>query len=373
MVMQEEQSILLRSEMSEAFETDSDSIENILLAQTQLAQVKESLGIIIDTLAQNQSRLSRAAYYWGELPLWQKIAGGVALISPSLVVGIAAQISALLVISGVTVLAYTASGVILDDHYHYNVDISDRLKAGIFTLVDVLQITISALDVIRQKLASEIKKFKVENLKLTANVIVLGEQIEILAAQAEIFIATERLMRATQTDLEITAQSFRVSYEHSQFQLSEKIIELGTVRVSMGLEVDKVKKIAATLQGAVQTLSGTVIEDTEQRLAFQDKLDTFLSDKAVSFDQVTERICHAEQELLMVKVELKRSNEIYQELLERHERQVVRLEHLDFQMASEHFIPQVPLGQLLKSIGFYAIDKTSIYQDTPFQLRLQSS
>lgn len=51
-------------------------------------------------------------------------------------------------------------------------------------------------------------------------------------------------------------------------QLAEKIAELHEVRLSLGLEVEKAKTVARTLEGTVQTLTGTVIADEEQRVTF---------------------------------------------------------------------------------------------------------
>ncbi|OCH98308.1 hypothetical protein A8135_12185 [Legionella jamestowniensis] len=105
-----------------------DELAKIAITQEQLTQIKQSLGAIIDTMQQNDSLFSRAATFWGNLPLWQKILGGIVLTVPTLAAGIAAHIGILLAISGVTVVAYTASGIVLDDHHSCNKNIADRLK-----------------------------------------------------------------------------------------------------------------------------------------------------------------------------------------------------------------------------------------------------
>jgi hypothetical protein len=341
-------------ETIESLVANKDSLENIVATQKQLSQVKQSLGTIIDTMAQNPSLFTRASTYFGEMLLWQKIAIGVGLSVPTLAAGIFAHVGILLVISGVTVLTYTAAGIILDDHHSCNVDIADRLKAGIFNLADVLQLTIDALDAIRLKLAEEIEKFKAENIKLAQHVVDLGTNIEKLSFQVQLYMATEKLLRATKDALEETAAQLKQSvteqtdllqenqlelehvtksYKKSQEQLSEKVVELNSVKVEMGLEVEKAQKIAVTLQGAVTTLSGTVISDSKQREDFQKRLEGFLSDKEKSFDQVAERIFEAERELASVKDELRvvkdelnRSLENHRALLVEQGKQLNRLE-----------------------------------------------
>ncbi|KGP63454.1 membrane protein [Legionella norrlandica] len=334
---------------TDAPEIETDSLKKIIHTQKQLSDVKESLGSIVDSMAENPSLFTRAATAWGELPMWQKVTGGVVLTAPTLAVGLFAHIGVLLVIGGVTGITYTAGAIVLDDHHTCNVNIAKRLKEGLFGLADVLQITIDALDEIRKKFAEEIQKFKKENTRLTENIDRLDSQVESLTTQVELFMETEKLLRKFKNDLEETTRQLQESaskqtdllernqkelsqvvkeYERSQKQLATKVAELHEVRTSLGLEVEKAKIVANTLQGAVQTLSGTVIADQEKRASFQKQLDGFLNAKEISFDQVAERICQAEEELRMVQEELRRSNERYNELLKRHEAQVDRLDKM---------------------------------------------
>lgn len=371
--------IILQAEQPEIDFVNIGSLEHIADSQKQLSEVKKGLSNIIETMANNHSLVSRAAIFWGGLPLWQKIAGGVVVTGPTLAAAVIAHVGILFAISSVTAATYTGCGIVLDDHHRYTVNIADRLKTGIFSLADVLEITISQLEVIRVKFTEEIDKFKTENLKLTENVLYLTEQIESLSNQVELFVETEKLLRTTKDELEQRNEELKKTvgehdllieknqteldkvkhaYEVSQTQLSEKIIELGTVRVSLGLEVEKARKVATTLQGTVQALAGTVIEDAKQRDVFQERLDGFLSDEKKSFDTVADRICQAEKELALVKEELKQSNERHQELLERQELQTDRLERInDAVLAAAQFKPNARLAQLLVTGGFYSLKK----------------
>ena len=164
-----------------------ESLNRINSAKNDLIKVKETLGTIIDTMANNPSLISRAAKAWGELPLWQKILGGVVVSGPVLAAGLFAHVGVLMVIGGVNGLAYTASGIILDDHHVHTVDIAKKLKEGIFSLADLLQITINALEKIVESLQVEVEKFIVENAKLANNVTELKSEVTSLTAQVEIF------------------------------------------------------------------------------------------------------------------------------------------------------------------------------------------
>ncbi|KTD13279.1 LegC2/C7 family Dot/Icm T4SS effector [Legionella jamestowniensis] len=349
-----------------------DELAKIAITQEQLTQIKQSLGAIIDTMQQNDSLFSRAATFWGNLPLWQKILGGIVLTVPTLAAGIAAHIGILLAISGVTVVAYTASGIVLDDHHSCNKNIADRLKQGIYSLADILEITIKALDKIRENLAKEIDRFRSENDRLAKTLDSFNDQMESLTNQVEVLTATAELLKEQKETLEkATAKlqktvednegllkanqeelsQLKKDYEQNKIHLSEKIGELAEVRASLGLEVQKAKKIAAALQGTVNTLSDTVITDGDQRIAFQQRLESFLRDEKVSFASVAERICKAERELAEVKEELKRSNERYEQLLHRQETQVSRLENLDLWTNSAAKLP---------NLGLYARKKPSL-------------
>lgn len=79
-------------------EIESGSLAQIVDTQKQLSQVKESLESIVDSIAENPSLITRAASAWGELPMWQKVTGGLVLTAPTLAVGLFAHIGVLLVI-----------------------------------------------------------------------------------------------------------------------------------------------------------------------------------------------------------------------------------------------------------------------------------
>ncbi|MGL5741375.1 MAG: hypothetical protein ACRCXC_01910 [Legionella sp.] len=99
---------------------------------------------------------------------------------------------------------------------------------------------------------------------------------------------------------------------------------------------------------------------------FQDKLNTFLTEKTTSFDQVAERMTSAEQELAEVKAEFKASNNRYKRLLDLQEQQLRRLERLD-QRFDSSINPEPPQhykhnleetgknGGLLSAFGFMAL------------------
>lgn len=366
--------------LSDETKSSEDSLNKILASEKLLNKVKEDLNNIVDAVAKNPSLITQISKSWGELPSWQKYSGAM-LGVPFLIVGFS-TLAIVPILVGSTVLAiYTAGGVILEDHYQKTIDITESLKKGILSLADVLGLVIKALDKIRKDLAVEVEKFRQENIKLSDNISILGNQIDSLTVQTQLFIETEQVLKENIVKLESTASDLKNSvdvqgdllnktlseldyvksaYEKSKEQLTEKILELTTVKIEMGREVEKAKKVALTLKGAVDTLSGAVIEDNKQKKEFQEKLNTFLSDKEKSFSEVTDRICQAEQELVRVKEELKRSNERYEMLLNRQEDQVLRLEQLDRNSGVRNSNEPANVGVILKKQGFYSGNNDSI-------------
>ncbi len=178
-----------------------ECLKHITDTQTQLQDVKESLGKIIDAMAANPSYFSQASAYWGGLPLWEKIAGGVFVVGPTVAVGIALNIGVLLTIGGITGITYVAGGFILDDHHNCNAQTAERLKQGIFSLSDALQLTINALNTIHDKFAKEITRFQKENTRLVNNVDNLGAEVRTLTYQVECFMIIEQNLQKSKQEL----------------------------------------------------------------------------------------------------------------------------------------------------------------------------
>lgn len=379
---------------------EKSSLENIIEAKQQVSQVKASLGSIIDTMAQNPSIFNRAATYYGELPFWQKIALGLGISVPTLAVGIFAEIGVLLVVGGVTAVAYTATGIVLDDHHHCNINIADRLKKGIVSLADVLELTINALDKIGQKLAEEVEKFKKENDKLASNVLRLTDEVGALSSQVELFIEIEKMLRQDKKDLEEVAESLQQSatdqsallqnnqeelarvtkeYDKSQKQLAEKVLELQTVKAEMSQEVEKVHQLSNTLTTTVNTFSKLVSTDQKEKEFLHYRLKAFLGDQEKSLGSVVASLNTTEESMERGRDEFMLANNRYNYLLERQEELVARLEMLDKKLhqeeaskqattkvskselsapelsSDEGSIAQVSMSQLLSTKGMYAI------------------
>jgi DNA repair exonuclease SbcCD ATPase subunit len=361
---------------------EKDRLEHIVSTKNKLVQMKTDLNRMIDAMTKNPSILSRAALFWNEIPLWQKITGGIVLTVPLLMIGLMANLAALITLSIVTMIVYTVSDILLDNHQSQNTDNTEQLKAGISSLAELLDTVISCLEILREQLAIEIDAFQQENARLTENINQFGEQIKSLTSQIEDLVNTEKKLRGTQVALENTTVALKGSikeqsellektqkeleqvvqdYKENQTQLSDKINELDEIKVKMGKELDQARSIGLVLRSTVETLSRTVIANKEQRDAFQLRLNEFLTNKEKSFDQVAERICEAERKLSLVTTQLEQSNQRYQDLLDRQEQQIIRLEQMDEFQSTETISPLISPATVLKKIGLYAFDEPIVH------------
>ena len=353
---------------------DKERFEKIVTTQNKIQKIKIDLNQLIQSMGNNPSWLSRAASFWNEIPLWQKITAGAVLTIPLLMIGIMANLAALITLSIVTGIIYAVSHILLENHQNQNTNNTKHLNAGISSLVDLLDTVISTLDLLREQLALEIDAFQKENARLTQNVDQFCEQINSLKSEISKINDTEKALRATQIELELTAKTLKgsieeqsqvlentqkeleqvvLAYKDNQNQLSEKIKELDEVKVKMSKEVDQAQTLSLVLRSTVEALSKTVIADEEQRTSFQLRLNEFLINKEKSFDQVAERICEAERKLSVVTKQLEESNQRYRKLLDRQEQQIIRLEQIDVVQPEE---VQESFDGVKPSInGFYAI------------------
>ncbi|MFO8785463.1 hypothetical protein SDB96_15520 [Legionella pneumophila serogroup 1] len=363
---------------------DKERFAKIADVQNRIQKIKAALNQLIEAMNQNPSLLSQAAIFWNDVPLWQKITAGVVFTVPILMIGIMANLAALITLSIVTGIVYTASSILLDNHQEQNTENIEGLKAGISSLADLLESVISTLELLREQLAIEIDAFQKENTRLIANIDQFSEQIKSLKSQINELTDTEKALRVTKIELELTAKKLKDSidaqsqalentqnelehvvhaYKENQIQLSDKIKELNDVKEKMGKEVEQARAVGLVLSGTVETFSNMVIQDKEQRAAFQKRLEEFLANKEKSFVEVADRICEAEHKLSVVTKQLEESNQRYRRLLDRQEQQIIRLEQMDMYQSDE---VQDSFDGVKPSInGFYAIKKEPPFFTVP--------
>lgn len=365
---------------------DKEQFEHIVITQNKIQQIKADLTRLIHAMNQNPSLFSRAASFWNEIPLWQKITAGVVFTAPLMIIGIMANLAALITLSIVTAIVYTVSHILFENHQNQNTNNTEHLNAGISSLVDLLDTVISTLDFLGKQLAVEINTLQKENERLTENIEQFCEQIKTLTLNINNLTDTEKKLRETQIDLELTATTLKDSnnaqsqlleitqkeidkvvheYKENQSQLSDKIKELDEVKLKMSKELDQAQSLSLVLRSTVDALAQTVIADEEQRTSFQLRLNEFLTNKEKSFDQVAERICEAERKLSVVTKQLEQSNQRYRQLLDRQEQQIIRLEQIDVDVYQPDEKQELSNGVKPSINGFYAVKKEAPFFAVP--------
>ena len=198
-------------------------------------------------------------------------------------------------------------------------------------MANLLELTINALDKIREQLAVEVDDFKQENQKFRQENAMFGENISKFHAEIEVLNLQINQLTQSNTALSATQEKLTLltkNYEELNGTLFEKVAKFAGIKSSMSLEIENLKRVGGVLQSTVLTLSETVLADDDQRSLFRAKLEAFLSNSLASFDQVAERICKAERELAIAQIALDLSNKRYEGLIDRHTEQVDKLEKM---------------------------------------------
>jgi hypothetical protein len=296
-------------------------LEEINQTEEQMKQVKACLAELVENIQNNQSFMTRMALIWGQIPLWQKAIAGILIFGGLLTLGILTHTAILIAVTSVCAVVSLVVSLCLDNHHKVEKVSREKLKTSILNLANMLGHVIHALDMIRLQLAAEIDR-------LTQQIFHLDESIETLDHEVVLLRPNVKLL-ATQTqrlgEVEQALSNNQIEFEKTKSALNEKIFALTALEEQLGQQVDSLTANNILLRATIDTLSQEIIKMEPQRQAFLQKLDDFLENKEVSFHEITDRICLAEQELTKTKADLKRCIKHYENLLNKNEVQVKRL------------------------------------------------
>lgn len=319
--------------------TSDDSFTQLASAQTNLSAMHGHLTTLVGALHSNPSVLGRLANFWGRQPLWLKAIGGILLFGSIITIGVLANVVMMIVVGSILAAGFIAGGLLLDNHYKVSQRSQANLEQGIRSLASVLEIIITALDKIREQLATEVAKFKEQNQRLSESVAELTVKVEAFGHHITHLSTTNNALDLTTKELaRVTTQ-----YEELKIALNLKVIELEAVKESMGLEITKLRAVGGALKGVMEKMSGAVLADEESQAVFKRKLEEFLSNSTASFDTIADRICNAESELVLVKRALEQGNTQYASLLSRYAKQVNELEKMTERLSLREKASATPL------------------------------
>lgn len=322
------------------------SLAGLQQTRQSIAAIQKDLTGLVDNLHQNHSLINRAAHFWGRLSIWQKGAIGLVLLG-TIALSVWLNIAAVIVVASLVGALYLGSGFLLNNHYKATKQAMNGVQERMSGLSTMLADIILGLEAIHQGLKTEITHFTEENRKLTESVSQLKEEITTFRGSMEELGGIKEKLATTEAKLAALTEEYTLLYT----AFEEKVKELAQVKSEMGLEVERLRAVGATLQGAVETLSGAVLHDKTQQEAFQKKLSDFLDSSSTSFDKVAERICGAERDLVTAKEALALSNLQHSKLLDRSTSQVSRLEKIASHAAKRYglFGRRNPLSRVPES------------------------
>lgn len=353
------------------------NMDALLTEQQSILDIKKHVDLIIESIAQNKSFLTRAAAFWGNRPLWQKIIAGVVLIVPTLIIGIVLQIAIPIVTSVLTLILYTATSYILDHHHDHENGVVEKLKSAVTDLVDMLKEILEQLDVLRQQLAKEIEYFQKENDRLTQRITELNTQINTLMSTTEKLQNTHQELRTERIRLEEIANSLNISIDEykklfslksieieqteremqkNQDELSTVITELKQTRSSLTEELDNAKKMSHGIEQFIKQWTQTSFSNETQRADFLNNFEQSLKDVDGHYSQLAQSVLEVNKEWSVLNEQLKQRHLQNELLLEREAIQVERLEKLFAPSPQQEtvIIKTPDLATMLATWGIYA-------------------
>jgi hypothetical protein len=350
---------------------ENGNLQKFIITQDIFKKIRENLVATIESMEKNPSLLSRAARFWGGFPLWGKILAGIILTVPLLILGIVAHLGFVLAICGVTAVFYTGISLLLDNHHKCAVRATENFSKGIMGLANLLELTITALDRIRQKLAEEVQKFATENEKLAKNVSSLGTQIEQLSIEVETSAKLACSLKETKKELEETVKKLEGQavkqeeilnshkkelaqltdeYSKCQAKMTADVEDFGKIKNQLQKEVTAAKQLADYFATLSREMSIKLFEDEKIKQKFNERLTTFLNDGKASFAALAERWGEAEEKFKQSQAALAQSNEMHRALLETQKTYTDKLEAITFKIAGA-YSPKV--RNALNQVGFF--------------------
>lgn len=267
--------------------------------RTKLTGMRQNIDGVLNSLQDNHSYLSRMARFWKAQSLWVKIVGGILGFGSLLALGVVTAMVDLILLSIMGAAAYLLGWFLLDNH-NAMAKSNDNLRQGVASLADFLGTTIEELGEIEGRLRVQIQ--------------ILTEQNEQFAAKCEeINVQLKERLEMTikiQASADETAERNSRLTEELQAKFDKAIAELATVKGESSAQIKSLQEICFTLQATLASSVSACLPGKEQE-AFRQRITAFLDNPSATLDQVTARICKAEEDLQAL-------NQRHHDLLEAH-------------------------------------------------------
>lgn len=329
-------------------EVPQADLSKLQTTENELAALRALLEQQVDNIMRNTSLLSQVANYWGNVPLWQKIGVGIAVVLPSLFMGVLTCLS--------TIVVYTAASLILDDHHDQNALHINGIKTTLTSLGSLLSTLIGVARDVCLQFSAEVEKFKEENVQLQSNVASLEQKTIELAGlnddlNQSVAILKQSLGGIKNTEAELkkalvgqiannvniaaSTEILRKTAEGRQAEigkLGEQIEMLSTSNTGLKTNLEHVRNVAKILS---ETMGKLLTLEKEQRATFDAQMKAWFDDPNAHFRVLTDALDNSSKKLANTAGQLEstanaftHTNQEHQELLARQEALITRLEGL---------------------------------------------
>jgi DNA repair exonuclease SbcCD ATPase subunit len=340
----------------------STRIDKLKKSELNLSQIQKELERLIDAMAQNPSMLSRATYYWGSLPLWQKITTGLLLATPTLMIGILAQLTVYYIITALVLICYTGASVVLDDHHSHAQRGKTNIKSGITNLAAGLNTVTDSLEQISDALSEQITLFSEENEHFGENISDLKTHNTSLQQEIDKLKTVEKTLSSTVSELETlcselkksteeqtnlleatqaSLNKLKINYAQNQKQLEEKINELSDLTRLFSSAEKAYNENLEALKEALDTMAKISVDSKEQRDALYKETSSFIKNNNPSLLDLHNILQTKVREVSELKQKLQAATDKQEELVNRAEQQVNLLEQQHGKNPQSYFYKMV--------------------------------
>lgn len=282
-------------------------------------KINHQLELVIDSLDPQPSFFTKLSRGWMKLPLWSRF---------FTVVGIAAigVVAHLWIAAAVFTFSFACLNWLFSNHAK-NIDVNkEKIKNVVKPLSGMVNEVVKDLEHVANDISIDLKHLSEENFRLNVNNNNLQQEVDTLSKQVLTIDDIKDKLNLTETKLETTEKDF----ESIKIELNNTVEELKDTKVSMGAEVERLRKVGETLRTLSSTMSNIAIADKDKRDKFLEKLELFLQDTTASFDVCVNKLSNTTNNLEDGAIEIKKVLARSEEQMARYDNHINRLGKLGF-------------------------------------------
>ena len=298
-----QEELVLTKESTTSQNPTTQSLDNILLIQSRLDEMKKSLFQVISSIENNTSLLSRWSSSFGNFSIFQKVSTGAVIPTLFIVGGLAASAPiAIIVGGGGSALLYSGAALLLEDHHNQTKGHADELRNGITGLIDLFGHILFSLEQLRHDLTEQVSLLTSENEKLCQNVEELNSLKNALVVEVEsITQEISRLEKSNQV------------HEQETDKLKIAVKNLEDVESKLNKKLEKSERTVTRLESLFSKMNNFDMEQQEDREQFLNCFED-VKKSVIQIESVTSGMSKLQEELAISNGKLEVLGEKYEDL-----------------------------------------------------------